>query len=75
MMFYVYIYNNKKKTAGPHVGLPGLKGHGLTLWDDRVSPDQIPGGFFLKPGPVPAPGQPGSGSIRRAGPGFKTMCV
>jgi len=29
--------------------------------------------FFLKPGPIPAPGQPGPGSTRRAGPGFKTM--
>jgi len=53
----------------------GLPGHGLTFWNDRVSPDQIPGWFFLKPGLVPAPGQPGSGSIRRAGLGFKTMCV
>jgi hypothetical protein len=57
------------------VGLPGLTGHELTLWDDQVSPDQIPGWFFLKPGPVPAPGQPGLGSIRQAGPGFKTMWV
>jgi hypothetical protein len=29
--------------------------------------------FFLKPGPVPAPGQLGSGSICRVGPDFKTM--
>jgi hypothetical protein len=29
--------------------------------------------FFLKPGPVLAPGQPGSGSICRVGPGFKIM--
>ena len=29
--------------------------------------------FFLKPGPVPAPGQPSLGSTHRAGSGFKTM--
>ena len=40
---------------------------------DRVSPGQLPGGFLLRPGPVPCPGRPGPGSTRRAGPGFKTM--
>jgi hypothetical protein len=29
--------------------------------------------FFLQLGPVLAPGQPGPGSTRWAGPGFKTM--
>jgi hypothetical protein len=53
--------------------LPGQPGH-------RVDPLGQPGhtGFFLplffhQPGPVPAPGRPGPGSTRRAGPGFKTM--
>jgi hypothetical protein len=31
--------------------------------------------FLLKPGPAPGPGQPGPGSTRRAGPGFKTMLM
>jgi hypothetical protein len=46
----------------------------------RVDPAGQPGhtgfffpSFFRQPGPVPAPGRPGPGSTRRAGPGFKTM--
>jgi hypothetical protein len=55
--------------------LPGQPGH-------RVDPPGQPGhtGFFLppffhQPGPVPAPGRPGPGSTRWAGPGFKTMFI
>jgi hypothetical protein len=40
---------------------------------DRVFPGQLPGGFLLRPGPVPSPGRPGPGSTRRAGLGFKTV--
>jgi len=56
----------KKKTKvnglqpGFWPGQPGHTGSWLML-------------FFHQPGPVPAPGQPGPGSTRRAGPGFKTL--
>jgi hypothetical protein len=40
---------------------------------DRVSPSQFPSGFLPPPGLVPGPGQPGPGSTRRAGLGFKTL--
>jgi len=40
---------------------------------DRVSPGQFPSGFLPPPGLVPGPGQPGPGSTRRAGLGFKTL--
>jgi hypothetical protein len=38
---------------------PGLTSPGSTLRVDRVLPGQISGWFFLKRGPVPAPGQLG----------------
>jgi hypothetical protein len=60
---YIYIYNK----AGSHPGLPGSAGFRVD------SPGQFPGCFLLKPGPALDPGQPGPGSTRRAGPGFKTM--
>jgi hypothetical protein len=39
----------------------------------RVLLGQLPGGFLLRPGPIPCLGQPGPRSTRRASPGFKTM--
>ena len=59
----------KKKETGFQPGLPWSPGFRV----GRVSPGQLPTGFFLRPGPVPGPGRPGPGSTRRAGPGFKTM--
>lgn len=53
---------------------PGRLGSGSIHRVDRVSLGQLPGGFLLRPGPVLGPGQPGPGSTRRAGPGFKTIC-
>ena len=44
---------------------PGLPG--LTRRVDCVLQGQIPGQFFHQPAPVPAPGQPGPRSTRRAG--------
>jgi hypothetical protein len=52
---------------------PGRPGSGSIRRVDRVLPGQLPGGFSLRPVPVPGPGQPGPKSTRRAGPGFKTM--
>ena len=63
------VYIQKNKEVGSQPGLSGSPGFRV----DRVSPGQLLGGFLLRPGPVPGPGQPGPGSTRRAGPGFKTM--
>jgi hypothetical protein len=57
----------KKKEAGFQPGLPGS-----TLRVDRISPGQLPTGFLRRPGPVPGPGRPDSGSTCWAGPGFKS---
>lgn len=63
----------KKKESGLSWVYPGQQGFGSTHRVERVSLGQLPGGFLLRPGPVPCLGQPGPGSTRRAGPGFKTM--
>jgi hypothetical protein len=63
---YIYIYIT---AAGSQLGLLGSTGSRV----DRVLPGQFPNGSFHQPGPVPAPGQPGPGSTRRARPGFKTL--
>jgi hypothetical protein len=65
--FHVYV--KKKKEAGSQPGLPGSPEFRV----DRVFLGQLPGGFLLRPGPVPCSGRPGPGSTRRAGPSFKTM--
>jgi len=44
----------KKKVAGSQPGLPGS-----TRRVDRISPGYLPGGFLLRPGPVPGPGRSG----------------
>ena len=46
-----------------------------TLRVDRVLPGQFSFRVVYQPGPVLAPGQPGPGLTRRAGPGFKTMLL
>jgi hypothetical protein len=46
--------------SGGRVNLPGYTGFFLSL-------------FFLKLGPVSAPGRSGPGLTRRAGPGFKII--
>jgi len=65
----------KKKRERPGLSrvYPGRLGSGSTRLVDRVFPGQLPGGFLLRPGPVPGPGRPGPESTRRAGPGFKTV--
>jgi hypothetical protein len=56
--------------------LPGLLGSAGFWVDPPGRPGfvgQLPGRFLLRPGPVQGPSQPGPGSTRRAGPGFKTV--
>jgi hypothetical protein len=62
----MYIYNKRGRVSVRFTGSPGFR-------VDRVSPDQLPDRFLLRPGLVPDPGWPGPGSTRRAGPDFKTM--
>jgi len=69
MCLYEKKKEKKKRETGSQPGLPGSPGFRV----DRVFPGQLPGGFLLRPGPVPGPGRPGPGSTRRAGPGFKTV--
>jgi len=71
MTFYLFIYI--KKQLGLIWVYLGHTSPRSTLRVDRVLPGQILGWFFLKPDPIPALGQPGPRSTRRARPGFKTM--
>jgi len=61
----------KKKLTGSHPGLAGWIGFRV----DRVFPGQFPREFLPQSGPVPGSGRPGTGSTRRACPGFKTLPV
>jgi hypothetical protein len=53
------IYILKKNRVGSQPGLPGSPGFRV----DWVSPDQLPGEFLLRPGPVPGPGR-SAGPVR-----------
>ena len=64
-----FIYTYIKK----HPGFIRVSSGSIGSRVDRVLPGQILGWFFHQPGLVPTPDQPGPGSTRRAGPGFKTM--
>jgi len=66
---YIYIY----KRLGLIRVYPGRPGFGSTYRVNQVLPGQFPGGFLLRPEPVPGPGRPGPGSTHQADPSFKTI--
>jgi hypothetical protein len=55
----------KKSRPGLSRVYSGRPGPGSTRQVDQVFPGQLPGGFLLRPGPVPCPGRPS--------PSFKIM--